>query len=91
MFSTLQNVLCFLVNFIADAVGVRSGCGNQKVQWLHSCIAGAFGHDIKQLSIRLRMQFIKHHSVDVETMLGISFCGKHLIEAVGRDVHNTLL
>ena len=53
MFSAFQNVLCFLVNFIADAVGVRSGSGNQEVQRLHSGIAGTFGHNIKQLSVRL--------------------------------------
>lgn len=41
--------------------------------------------------VRLGMQFIEHHSVDVETMLGIGFSRKHLIEAVGWDVHDTLL
>ena len=91
MLSAFQNVLCFLVNFIADAVGVRSGCGNQKVQWLHSGIAGTFGHNIKQLSVRLRMQFIKHNSVNVETMFTIGLCRKHLIEAVGWEVHDTFL
>ena len=41
--------------------------------------------------VRLRMQFIKHNPVNVETVLGIGFCRKHLIETVGRDVHDTLL
>ena len=91
MFSTLQNVLCFLVNFIADAVGVRSGSGNQEVQRLHSGITGAFGHNIKQLSVRLCMQFIKHNPVNVETVLGVGFCRKHLIETVGRCVYNSFL
>ena len=91
MLPAFQNVFRLLVNFIADAVGVRSGCGDEKIQRLHSGIAGAFGHNIKELSVRLRMQFIEHHSVDVETMLRIGFCRKHLIEAVGRDVHDTLL
>ena len=89
--SAFQNVLCLLMYLIADAIGIRSGCGNQEIQRLHSGIAGAFGHNIKQLSVRLRMQFIKHNSVNVETMLGIGFCRKHLIKAVGRDVHDTLL
>ena len=38
---------------IADAVGVRSGCGDEEIQRLHSRITGAFGHNIKQLSVRL--------------------------------------
>ena len=91
MLSALQNVLCLLMNFIADAVGVRSGSGNQKIQRLHSRIAGAFGHNIKQLSVRLRMQFIKHNPVNVETVLGIGFCRKHLIKAVCWCVYNSFL
>ena len=75
MLSALQNVLCLLMNFIADAVGVRSGCGNQEIQRLHSRITGTFGHNIKQFPIELRMQFIKHNSVNVETMFTIGFGG----------------
>ena len=89
--SAFQNVFRLLVYLIADAVGVCSGCGDEKIQRLHSGITGAFGHNIKQLSVRLRMQFIKHNPVNVETVLGVGFCRKHLIEAVGRDVHDTLL
>ena len=91
MLSAFQNVLCLLMYLIADAVGVRSGCGDEEIQRLHSRITGTFGHNIKQLSVRLRMKLIKHNPVDVETVLGIGFGGKHLIKAVGRDVHNTLL
>ena len=53
MFSAFQNILRFLVDFIADAVGIRSGCGNQEIQRLHSGIAGTFGHNIKQFPIGL--------------------------------------
>ena len=91
MLSAFQNVLCLLMYLIADAVSVRSGCGDEKIQRLHSGIAGTFCHNIKQLSVRLRMQFIKHNSVNVETMFTIGFSRKHLIEAVGRNVHDTLL
>jgi hypothetical protein len=38
---------------------------NQKIQRLHSGIAGALGHDIKELSVRLRVQLVKDHAVDV--------------------------
>lgn len=47
--------------------------------------------NVKQLSIRLRVQFIEHDSVNVETVLGVGFSRKHLIEAVGRNIHDTLL
>lgn len=30
------------------------------------------------------MQFIEHHAVDVESVLGVGFSRKHLIETVGR-------
>ena len=82
MFSAFQNILCLLVNFIADAVGIRSGCGNQEIQRLHSRITGAFGHNIEQFPIGLRVKFIEHNPVDVEAVFGISFGGKHLIKAV---------
>ena len=49
---------------------------------LHSCITGTFRHNIKQLTVRLGVQLIKHNAVDVEAVLGIRFCGKHLVEAV---------
>ena len=91
MFSAFQNVFRLLVYLIADAVGVCSSCGDEKIQRLHSGIAGALCHNIEQLSVRLRMQFIKHNPVNVETMFAIGFSRKHLIEAVGRDVHDTLL
>ena len=91
MFSAFQNVICLLMYLIADAVSVRSGSGNQEIQRLHSGITGAFGHNIKELSVRLRVKFIEHDPMDVEAMLGVGFCRKHLIEAVGRNVHDTLL
>ena len=75
MFSAFQNILCLLVDFIANAVGIRSGCGDQEVKRLHSGITGTFGHNIKQLSVRLRMQFIKHNPMNVETVLGVGFGG----------------
>ena len=90
-FTAVQDVLCFLVGFIADAVGICSGCRNQEVQRLHSCIAGALGHDIKELSIGLCVQFIEDHAMNIEAVLGVGFCGKHLVEAVGRCINNAFL
>lgn len=50
----VKNVLRFLVNLIADGVCIISSSRDQKVERLHSGIAGAFGHNIKELSVRLR-------------------------------------
>ena len=66
MFSAFQNILRFLVDFIADAVGIRSGCGDKRIQRLHSGIAGTFGHNIEQLSVRLFMQAIKKYDTVTE-------------------------
>ena len=46
-FTAFDNVLCFLVDLIADGLGIISGCGNKEVQWLHTSIAGTLGHNIK--------------------------------------------
>ena len=91
MLSAFQNVLRLLVYFIADAVGIGSGGCDKKIQRLHSGIAGAFCHNIKEFSVGLGMQFIKDYSMNIESMLGIGFCRKYLIEAVCRNVHDTLL
>ena len=40
---------------------------------------------------KLRVQFIEHNSVNIEAVLAVCLGGKHLIEGVGRDVHNALL
>jgi hypothetical protein len=64
------------VDFVANAVGVRPGCGNEKVQRLHPGIPGAFGHHVEQFPVGLGVELIKHHPVDIEPVLGIGFCGK---------------
>ena len=91
MLSAFQNVFRLLMYLIADAVGIRSGCGNQEIQRLHSGIAGTFGHNIEQFPIGLRVKFIEHDPMDVEAMFGISFSGKHLIKAVCWCVYNSFL
>ena len=90
-FSTFEDILCLLVGFVADGVGVGTGSGDQEIQRLHSGVTGAFGHNIKEFSIRLRVQLIKYHTVDIEAVLTVCLCRQHLIEAVGRLVDDTLL
>ena len=46
-FATLDDVLGLLVDLVADGLCIVAGRGDKKVQRLHSCIAGTFGHNIK--------------------------------------------
>ena len=67
--AAFQNILRLLMRFITDAVCIRAGSRDQEIQRLHPGITGTLRHYIKKLPIRLRMQFIKHNPVDIETML----------------------
>ena len=67
--TALDDILCLLVDFVAYGLLYRSGCGDKEIQRLHTGIARALGHNIKQLSIRLGMQLIEYNTVGVETVL----------------------
>ena len=47
---------------------------NKIIQWLHTGIAGAFGHNIKKFSVGLGVELIEHHAMDIKAMLGICLC-----------------
>ena len=79
------------MRFIADGVGVRACRRDQEVQRLHTSVAGALGHNIKELPVGLSVQLIEHDTVDVEAMLGVGLCRQHLIEAVRRRIDDPLL
>ena len=79
------------MDFIADGVCIVSGSGNQEIQRLHSGITGALGHYIKELSVRLGVQLVKDHTVDVKAVLRVGLGGEYLIEAVGRLIDDPLL
>ena len=64
-----NDVLGFLVYLIADGLCIIARCGDEEIQRLHSGVAGAFGHNIKQLAVWLCMQLVKHHAVGVEAVL----------------------
>ena len=86
-----QNVHCFLVDLVADGIGIiPCGC-NQKVQRLPSGVAAAFGHNIKQLPVWLGVQFIKDHAAGVEAVFTGDICRQYLINAAGRLVDQALL
>ena len=90
-FAAFQNVLGFLMNFIADGVRIVPGGGNEEIQRLHPGIAGAFGHDIVQLAVGLGVEFVKYHAMGVEAVLVAHISGQHLIDAPGGLVDDALL
>lgn len=78
------------MRFVADGMCVCPSRSDEKIQRLRPRIAGAFGHDIEQLSVGLGMKLIEHHAVNVEAVLGVSLGGEDLVEAVGREINHAL-
>ena len=87
----VEDVLRFLVDFIADGVCVIPCSGNQEIQRLHSGITGALCHYIKEFPVWLGVQLIKYHAVDIKAVLTVGLSGEHLIEAVGRLIDDPFL
>ncbi len=73
LLSTLQDIQCFLVGFVADALRVCPRRGDQEIERLQTCVAGTLGHHVKELPIRLRMELVKHNPVHIEAVLGVGF------------------
>ena len=54
-FSAFDDVQRLLMHLVADAFGVVSGSGDEKVKRLHTGIAGPLRHDIVELPVWLCM------------------------------------
>ena len=78
--TSLNDVLGLLVDLITDGLRIIAGRGDEEIQRLHPSIAGAFGHDIKELAVRLRVQFIEYHTVSVEAVLVADIGREHLVD-----------
>ena len=89
--SPFEDVLRFLVRLVADGLRVRPRRRDEEIQRLHAGIARALRHDVEELPVRLRVELVEHHAVDVEAMLRIRLGGEDLIKAVRRKVHHALL
>ena len=76
---------------IADGIGIVTRCGDKEIQGLLSGVAGAVGHNVVKLSVRLGVQLVEHHRMDVQPMLGVGFRRKHLIEAPQRFIYQAFL
>jgi hypothetical protein len=87
----LQNILGLLVCLVADGAGVGASGGDKEVERLHPGVAGAFGHDIEQLSVGLGVQLVKDHPVDVESVLAVCLRRQHLVKTVGGLVDDAFL
>ncbi len=90
VFATFDDVLGLLVLLVADGVLVGACRGDQEEQRLGTRIARALGHDIEELAVGLGVQFVEDDPMDVEPVFGVGLCAQHLVEAVGRQVHDAL-
>ena len=52
-FASLDDVLGLLVDLVADGLRIVAGRGDEEIQRLHTGVAGAFGHDVKELAVGL--------------------------------------
>ena len=91
VFLARQNVACFLVLLVADAVGVGACGGDEEVQRLGARITRALGHHVEQGPVGLGVQLVEYDTGDVEPVLGVRLSREHLVEAVGRLVDDPLL
>ena len=65
--------------------------GYEEEQRLHPRIAGTLRHDVKQLSVRLRVQFIEDNAVGIEAVLVCHIRRKHLVKAVRGQIFEPFL
>ena len=79
------------MHLVADGIGIISGCSDKKVQRLHPRIAGALRHNIKELSVGLRMKLIKYHSMRIKAVLVCHIRRQHLIRRIRRLIYQLLL
>ena len=86
-----EDVLRFLVRLVANGLRIRPRRRDEKIQRLHPGIARALRHDVKELPVRLRVELVEHHAVNVEAVLRVRLGGEHLVKAVRRQIHHALL
>ena len=90
-FATLDDVLGLLVDLIADGLRIVARRGDEEIQRLHTGVAGAFRHNIKELPVGLGVQFIEHHAVGVEAVLVADIGRKHLVDTARWLINEPLL
>ena len=78
------------MRLVADGMRVRPGRRDQEIQRLHTSVAGAFGHDVEQFSVGLRMQLVENDAVDIKSVLAVRFRRQNLIERIRRGIYDAL-
>ena len=89
--ASLNDVFGFLVNLIADGLRIVAGRGDEEIQRLHTSVAGAFRHNIKELAVRLGVQLIEYHAVGIEAVLVADIGGEHLVDTARWLINEPLL
>ena len=89
--ATLNDIFCFLMYLIADGLRIIAGCGNEEIQRLHTGIAGAFGHDIKEFAVGLGVQLIEYHTVCIEAVLVADISREYLVDTARWLINEPLL
>ena len=79
------------MDLIADGLRIIAGRGNEKIQRLHTGIAGAFGHDIKEFAVGLGVQLVEYHTVCIEAVLVADIGGEHLVDTTRWLINKPLL
>ena len=87
----LDDVLCLPVDLIADGLRIVAGRGDEEIQRLHTGIAGALGHNIKELAVWLGVQLIEHHAVGIKSVFVAHIGGEHLVDTARRLINEPLL
>ena len=88
--TAIQQIKCFHVQFVANALFIRAGRGDQEEQRLLTGITGTFGKDIVEFSVWLGMYLIQHQTRHVQTVLRANFSRQNLIESCVPVVHDAL-
>ena len=57
------------MRLVADGLCIRPCRCDEEVKRLHTRITGAFRHNVKELAVRLRVQFVEYNTVNVEAVL----------------------
>ena len=57
------------MRLVTDGLCICPRRRDEEIERLHSRIARAFRHNVKEFAVRLRVQFVEHDTVDVESVL----------------------
>ena len=90
-FASLDDVLGLLVDLVADGLRIVAGRGDEEIQRLHTGVAGAFGHDVKEFAVGLGVQLVKYHAVSVKAVLVAHIGREHLVDTARWLINEPLL